>query len=280
MSRRPPIPRVDVLGVGISAVSMADAVAEVARWVDEGERHYACVTGVHGVMESQRDRDLLRIHNASGLTTPDGMPMVWAGHRAGAAWMTRVYGPDLVLATCRRAAAEGWRTFFYGGKEGVADLMADRLTAHFPGLRVVGCWSPPFHDLTAEQDDAEVARINAARPDVVWVGLSTPKQERWMAAHIDRVDAAALIGVGAAFDIHAGVVPQAPVWMRERGLEWLYRLGHEPRRLWRRYLRNNPAFVLAVLRRPPRLVPGPEIGDTVRPAPAPRGVPPSGGRTD
>lgn len=248
-----PIARVDVLGVGVSAVSLPDAVAEIARWVKHREPHYVCVTGVHGVMESQRDPALLQVHNDSGLTTPDGMPMVWAGRRAGADGMTRVYGPDLMLALCEKARAEGWTSYFYGGKPGVPDLLRDRLQSRFPGIQVVGSHSPPFRPLTAQEDAQEVQRINDADPDLLWVGLSTPKQERWMAAHVGRVNAPAMLGVGAAFDIHAGVLPQAPPWMQQRGLEWVYRLGREPRRLWRRYLRNNPVFVYKILRRPPRL---------------------------
>jgi N-acetylglucosaminyldiphosphoundecaprenol N-acetyl-beta-D-mannosaminyltransferase len=242
-----------VLGVGVSAIDMSQAVAEITRWLDEEEQHYVCVTGVHGVMEARRDPELRRIHNASGLTTPDGMPMVWAGHRAGATDMQRVYGPDLMLEVCALAAERGWSSFFYGGGDGVPELLAERLTARFPGLRVAGTWSPPFRPLTPAEDEAVVERINRSGPDLVWVGLSTPKQERWMAAHVGRLDAKALLGVGAAFDIHAGLLPQAPRWMQRSGLEWLYRLGREPRRLWRRYLRNNPRFVVEILRRPPAL---------------------------
>lgn len=248
-----PIGRVDVLGVGISTISMADAVAEVTRWIDGREQHYVCVTGVHGVMESQRDPELLRIHNESGLTTPDGMPMVWAGHRAGAAHMTRVYGPDLMLALLERAEQRGWSSYFYGGPEGVAETLVAQLRTRFPDLQVAGTYSPPFRPLTPQEDAEVVARINAASPDLVWVGLSTPKQERWMAGHVGALHAPALLGVGAAFDMHAGLLPQAPVWMQQRGLEWAYRLVKEPRRLWRRYLRNNPAFVAAILRNPPAL---------------------------
>ena len=247
------IRRVDVLGVGVSAIDMTAAVDEIASWVERGESHYVCVTGVHGVMESQRDPELKRIHNESGLTTPDGMPMVWAGHRAGAPWMTRVYGPDLMLELAERAAAEGWRSFFYGGKDGVPDRLVARLQERYPGFMSVGTHSPPFRALTDEEDAAIVERINASGADLVWVGLSTPKQERWMAAHVGRIEAAALLGVGAAFDIHAGTLPQAPAWMQARGLEWSYRLIREPRRLWRRYLSNNPRFALAILRSPPRL---------------------------
>lgn len=247
------IRRVDVLGVGISAVDMSMACDEISRWIDRRERHYVCVTGVHGVMESQRDPELLAIHNASGLTTPDGMPMVWAGRRAGAHWMSRVYGPDLMLSVLERAAERGWSSFLYGGNDGVADLLASRLTARFPGLDIAGTYCPPFRALTPAEDDDVVRRINDVGADIVWVGLSTPKQERWMAAHVGRLEAPALVGVGAAFDFHAGLVSQAPSWMQQRGLEWLYRVAKEPRRLWKRYLQNNPAFVARILRRPPQL---------------------------
>lgn len=228
------------------------------------EQHYVCVTGVHGVMESQRDPELLRIHNASGLTTPDGMPMVWAGHRAGASWMTRVYGPDLMLALCARAAELGWTSFFYGGRPGVPEQLVERLTTRFPDLRIVGTYSPPFRPMTPDEDEELVARINTAAPDLVWVGLSTPKQERWMDGHVGRIEAPALLGVGAAFDIHAGTLAQAPPWAQRNGLEWLYRLYREPRRLWRRYLYNNPRFVLGIIRRRPRLLSAGGESETVQ----------------
>jgi N-acetylglucosaminyldiphosphoundecaprenol N-acetyl-beta-D-mannosaminyltransferase len=247
------IDRVDVLGVGISVVDLDSAVEEIGRWIREREQHYVCVTGVHGVMESQRDAGLRAIHNASGLTTPDGMPMVWAGRWAGARSIRRVYGPDLMLRVCERAARDGWTAYLYGGKDGIPELLAARLQAWFPGLRVVGTYSPPFRPLTDEEDEAIVEQINAAGPDIVWVGLSTPKQERWMAAHAGRLHAPVLVGVGAAFDIHAGTLAQAPRWIQRIGFEWLYRLFREPRRLWKRYLSNNPRFVLAILRRRPRL---------------------------
>ena len=253
MDETRPIGRVDVLGVGISTISMADAVAEITRWIEQREQHYVCVTGVHGVMESQRDPELLEIHNNSGLTTPDGMPMVWAGHRAGATHMTRVYGPDLMLAMLEIARQRGWASYFYGGAEGVPEMLAGRLQERLPGLQVAGTYSPPFRPLTADEDAEVVSRINTAAPDLVWVGLSTPKQERWMAGHVGRLTAPVLLGVGAAFDMHAGLLPQAPPWLQRHGLEWLYRLAKEPRRLWRRYLGNNPRFVAAIVRNPPFL---------------------------
>jgi len=246
-------PRVDVLGVGISATTMENAINQIGGWVESGEQHYVCVTGVHGVMESQADPSLLLIHNQSGLTTADGMPMVWASRWAGVDHAERVCGPDLMLELCERAAQRGWTSYFYGGRSGVPELLATRLSERFPGLRVVGTHSPPFGPMTDEEDNAEIERINDADPDLLWVGLSTPKQERWMAAHEGRVRARALIGVGAAFDMHAGLVPRAPSALQQSGFEWLYRLYKEPRRLWKRYLSNNPRFLVRVAMSPPRI---------------------------
>lgn len=241
-------PRVDVLGVRVSAINVPAALAAFDAWIARGERAYVCVSGVHGVMESRRDPALRAIHNAAGLVTPDGMPLVWLSRLAGHRDATRVYGPDLMLAYCAHGVAAGRRHYFYGGNPGVPGLLADRLEDRVPGLRVVGTHSPPFRALTPEEDDAEVARINASGADVVWVGLSTPKQERWMAAHRARLTAPVLVGVGAAFDFHAGLKRQAPRWMQRSGLEWAFRLASEPRRLGRRYLVNNPLFVWHVAR--------------------------------
>jgi N-acetylglucosaminyldiphosphoundecaprenol N-acetyl-beta-D-mannosaminyltransferase len=240
------IPRVNVLGVGVSAINMPIALATIERWIDTREQHYVCITGVHGVMESQRDEALRRIHNRAGLVTPDGMPMVWLSRVNGQRHVTRVYGPDLMLAVCARSEPRADRHFFYGGADGVVDCLVERLCRRFPMLKVVGSYTPPFRALTAAEDADVVRRINDANPDIIWVGLSTPKQEEWMAEHVGRVRAPVLIGVGAAFDFHAGLKKQAPRWMQRAGLEWLFRLATEPRRLWRRYLANNPAFVWRV----------------------------------
>jgi N-acetylglucosaminyldiphosphoundecaprenol N-acetyl-beta-D-mannosaminyltransferase len=179
--------------------------------------------------------------------------MVWAGHQAGAEWMDRVYGPDLMLNVLQRAAERGWSSFLYGGKQGVPELLAKKLAERIPGVKIAGHHSPPFRTLTDAEDRDVCKRINDSGADLVWVGLSTPKQERWMASHRDRLDAPALLGVGAAFDFHAGLVPQAPPWMQQRGLEWFYRLAMEPKRLWRRYFRNNPAYLWKIRRNPPFL---------------------------
>lgn len=239
--------RVNIVGVGVSAIDMQLALETIAGWIERHERQYVCVTGVHGVMESQRDAALRHIHNRAGLVTPDGMPMVWLSRLHGHPQVRQVCGSDLLLACCERSVGTGHRHFFYGGAPGVAQRLVDRLRRRLPGLTVVGVHTPPFRALTAAEDDAIVAAINAAGPDIVWVGLSTPKQERWMDAHRGRLDASVLIGVGAAFDFHAGLKQRAPRWMQQGGLEWLFRLAAEPRRLWRRYLVNNPAFVWRVL---------------------------------
>jgi len=234
--------RVDVLGVGVSATTLSDAAATIEGWIAQGAREYVCVTGMHGVMESQRDAALLGIHNAAGLVTPDGMSLVWVSRWKGYHEVSRVYGPDLMLALCERSPARGYRHFLYGGSPQVLDRLIERLQARFPGLSIVGSLAPPFRPTTEEEGRSEVARINAAAPDFVWVGLGTPKQEQWMARQRPLLQAPVLIGVGAAFDFHAGTKAQAPRWMQRSGLEWLFRLLSEPRRLWRRYLTNIPLF--------------------------------------
>jgi N-acetylglucosaminyldiphosphoundecaprenol N-acetyl-beta-D-mannosaminyltransferase len=249
-----PIRRVDVLGVHVSAVDMTRAVQEIESWIDSGARHYVCVSGAHGVLASSEDATLAQIHNNAGLVVPDGMPMVWAGRWVGFSEIGHVRGADLTLAVLARAEEAGWSSYFYGGAEGLPELLADRLTERFPRLKVAGTYSPPFRDLTVDEDAEIVRRINASGADLVWVGLSTPKQERWMAAHRDRLSAAALIGIGAAFDFHAGRMRQAPSYLQNNGLEWLYRLVVEPKRLWRRYLLGHPRFAWRVLRRRPRPV--------------------------
>jgi N-acetylglucosaminyldiphosphoundecaprenol N-acetyl-beta-D-mannosaminyltransferase len=239
--------RANVLGVGVSPLTMARALVIVDDWIESRQPHYVCVTTMHGVMESQRDEALRRIHNSAGLVTPDGMPLVWLSRLRGFPHVERVYGPDLMLALCRHSVARGHRHFFYGGDEDVADRLAANLQRRFPGLQIAGVYAPPFRPLTPEEDERIVCAINTSEPDVVWVGLGTPKQERWMAEHVGRLRAPALIGVGAAFDYHAGRKKQAPRWMRGSGLEWAFRLLTEPRRLWARYLVNGPIFLSLLL---------------------------------
>ena len=238
-------PRANVLGVGIDAVDIPAAVQRILDGVRSHVRGYVCVTGVHGIVEAQRDKRLREILNHSWLTTPDGMPTVWVGRVQGLP-IRRVYGPDLMLAVCDAGVARGLRHFFYGGADGVADALRDRLCARFPGLQVVGTYTPPFRPLNASEENQLEALIASARPDIIWIGLSTPKQERFMAQYRRRLDAGLMIGVGAAFDMHTGRTRQAPRWMQGAGLEWLFRLATEPRRLWRRYLVNNPVFLVRI----------------------------------
>lgn len=247
-----PPPRVDILGVGVSAVDPQSAIAELSRWIKDGEHHYVCVTGVHGIMESQDDPALLDVHNRSDLTVPDGMPTVWAGHWAGFKSMQRVDGPDLMPSFIEAGVALGHKHFLYGGGEGVADLLATKLRERFPGIEIVGTHYPPFRPLTDVEEDEVVELINSSGADVVWVGLSTPKQKRWMDRMTARLDANAVLGVGAAFDINAGLLMRAPKFIQRIGMEWLYRLFKEPRRLAKRYLKNNPRLVWRILRRRPR----------------------------
>lgn len=239
--------RANILGLKVSAINMAQALSIIDGWIARRQQRYICITGVHGVMESQRDERLRQIHNDAGLVTPDGMPLVWLSRLHGHGHTERVYGPDLMLALCEHSISKGYKHFFYGGGEGVHERLADSLRERFPGLRVAGGYTPPFRTLTDEEDEQVAQAINDAEPDIVWIGLSTPKQERWMAEHVGRLTAPVLIGVGAAFDFHSGLKKQAPRWMQRGGLEWLFRLATEPRRLGPRYLVNNPLFVLLLL---------------------------------
>jgi N-acetylglucosaminyldiphosphoundecaprenol N-acetyl-beta-D-mannosaminyltransferase len=236
--------RTNILGVQVSATNLSEAVETVERWIREGGRNYVCVTGVHGLMESRRDERLRDIHNRAGLVTPDGMPLVWLSRLLGKNRTEQVCGRDLMRKLTAVSALRGYRQFYYGGAEGVAEKLKQAVTTGYPGVAVAGVLCPPFRQLTREEDDEVVNIINAARPDIVWVGLSTPKQERWMAGHLGRIDAPVMIGVGAAFDFLAGTKRQPPVWMQRNGLEWLFRLCSEPRRLGRRYAYIVPGFAV------------------------------------
>ena len=233
----------DVLGVKVSAVDMDRAVELADRWTATGSPGYVCLTGVHGVMEAQSDAALRRILNDAFLNNPDGMPMSWVGQLKGFRQMDRVYGPDFMTAMCRLSVERGYRNFLYGGNTGVAELLSETLRKQFPGLQVVGTYTPPFRQLTAEEERDILFQVRQARPDILWVGLSTPKQEKFMAEYVDRLQVPLLVGVGAAFDYHTGRIRESPRWIKRAGMQWLHRLMQDPRRLWRRYLRNNPAFL-------------------------------------
>ncbi len=237
-------PRVNILGVGVSAVSMGEAVERSMHLIERGLGGYVCVTGVHGIMEAQADPALRDTLNGSFLTTPDGMPTVWLGRARGFRSMTRVYGPDYMLALSEAGLARGFRHFLYGGRPGVAEELKQSLLARFPGMEIVGTYTPPFRPLTDAEEHALAAALAEARADILWVGLSTPKQERFMRQYHGRLPVKLMVGVGAAFDLLSGNLDEAPDWMKRAGLQWLYRLIKEPRRLWRRYLTNNPRFVV------------------------------------
>ena len=239
--------RAVILGVGVSAITLDGAASIIEQWIQRRTPNYVCITGAHGIIECRGDAGLRRIHNDAGMVTPDGMPLVFMARRLGFKRVTRVYGPDLMRLMTEISAKKGYRQFYYGGGPGLAERLAATLTVRYPTLPVAGTMCPPFRPLTPEEDEAATDQINAAAPDIVWVGLSTPKQELWMASHVGRLNGAVLIGVGAAFDFLAGTKPQAPLWMQRSGLEWTYRLACEPRRLWKRYARIVPLFFVLAL---------------------------------
>lgn len=239
-----PPPGVEILGVPLALTDYERTMDWMDATIASGGKGYVCVAATHTVMACQEDAELREAVMQADLVVPDGQPLVWAMNALGHRLSSRVYGPDLMARYCQRAAKTGTRMFLYGGRnQGALVQLALNLRRRNPGLRIVGGYSPPFAPMTPEHEDAIVQEINASGADVVWVGIGVPKQEKWMARLRDRLDAPVLVGVGAAFDFHAGLMPQAPHWMQTSGLEWMYRLGHEPRRLWRRYLRYNPRFV-------------------------------------
>ncbi len=237
--------RYSVLGVRVDAVQIPEVVARMEEWVARREAcRYIAVAGMAVVTEAQHDPAYRMILSGADLVVPDGMPLVWLARLNGHKLKRRVYGPELMLTLLESTREKGYRHFLYGGAPGVPERLAEVLLERFPGTVIAGTYSPPFRELTPEEDAQIVARINHADPDIVWVGLGAPKQERWMHWHRELLRAAVTIGVGAAFDINAGIKKQAPRWMREHGLEWLFRLLQEPRRLWRRYLVQGSQFVI------------------------------------
>jgi len=237
----------EILGLPIAMTDYAEAMDVMDGMIARRERGYVCATAVHAVMVGQDDPEMRSALQGSTLTVPDGMPLVWAANLLGDDLRDRVYGPELMLRYCERSAEKGHRVFLYGGRDqGSLAQLTLNLRLRFPGIKIVGGYSPPFRALTDDEDNAIADQINAAQPDIVWVGIGVPKQEKWMARMRDRIDAPVLAAVGAAFDFHAGRVSMAPEWMQNRGLEWTYRIAQEPRRLLPRYLIHNPRFVAKV----------------------------------
>jgi N-acetylglucosaminyldiphosphoundecaprenol N-acetyl-beta-D-mannosaminyltransferase len=238
-----------VLGVPLALTDYARTLDWIDSMVARRERGYLCACNVHAVMASSEDAELRDALNGSSINLPDGQPLVWAINALGHDLEGRVYGPELMSRACARAVTSGQRFYLYGGRnQGALVQLALNLRRRFPGVKIVGGYSPPHRSLHDDEKKAVAEEINRSRADVVWVGIGVPKQEKWMAEFRSRLDTPLLIGVGAAFDFHAGLVPQAPNWLQEAGLEWAFRLVHEPRRLWRRYLRYNPRFLAAFAR--------------------------------
>jgi len=237
--------KLEILGVGIDPIAMDEALQKLDDMILERKQNYVCVCSNHGIMESQKDDRLREIINSSQMATPDGMSIVWTCKLFGHSQVNRVCGTELMLAFSELSAKKGYTQFYYGGAEGVPEKLAENLCKKYPGLKVVGTYSPPFRPLTKEEDDAIVEMINELNPDVIWVGLGLPKQEFWINDHLGRINSPVMIGVGAAFDFISGKVKRAPEWMQRSGLEWLYRLSQEPKRLWKRNL-YHPIFLYKV----------------------------------
>lgn len=233
-----------VLGVGVDVALIPNVVWQMEKWIyEKGACHSIAATSMHGIVEAQHDSGFKEILNATDLVVPDGMPLVWLARLRGCDSPRRVYGPDLMFAFCKQTEGQGYSHFFYGGESGVADRLAESLKLCFPGMQVAGTYSPPFRPLSKKEDEEIVAMISRASPDVLWVGLGAPKQECWMHEHRNKLTVPVMVSVGAAFDVLSGRKKQAPRWMREHGLEWLFRFCQEPRRLWRRYLIYGTQFI-------------------------------------
>jgi N-acetylglucosaminyldiphosphoundecaprenol N-acetyl-beta-D-mannosaminyltransferase len=236
---------VEILGIPIALIDYDATLGWIDRAISARHRGYLCVSPVHLLMVAQDDPDVFDAVTGSDFVVPDGQPLVWALRSLGADSPSRVYGPDLMIEACRRASTTGAKMYLFGGRnDGALVQLTLNLRRRFPGLQIVGGYSPPYRPATPDEERAIAAEINASGADIVWVGTGQPKQELWMAQMRSQLEAPVLIGVGAAFDFHAGLVPQAPAVLQEIGLEWAYRLAREPRRLWKRYLRYNPRFVV------------------------------------
>lgn len=245
--------RVDVVGAPIDVLSWAAAESRISQWAESRESRYVCICNVHSVVTAREDAELALAIQGADMATPDGAPVAWLLRRMGFLGQKRINGPDLMLRYLRLAAARGEGVFLYGSTTETLGRLRARLLQSLPSLKVVGSYSPPFRSLTLEEDSEVIRQINDSGARTVWVSLGCPKQEKWMADHRNRIQSV-MVGVGAAFEYHAGVTERAPRWMQKRGLEWLHRLWSEPGRLWRRYLRTNSIFLLragiALLRRP------------------------------
>ena len=236
-------PYADVLGVRVEALNMAMALAHIQNALAAHRKGYVCMAGVHGIMEAQRHPEVRRAFANAFLSLPDGMPTVWVGRSQGLSWMQRVAGPDLMLEVFGRKELAGFTHFLYGGKPGVAQTLSDNLTRRFPWARVIGTYTPPFRELTLTEEQHLARTVRRLKPSIIWVGISSPRQEMFMHRYLPMLDTTLMFGVGAAFDFHTGRISDCADWIKRAGLQWLHRLVQDPRRLLWRYVRNNPAFV-------------------------------------
>jgi N-acetylglucosaminyldiphosphoundecaprenol N-acetyl-beta-D-mannosaminyltransferase len=237
------LPYADVLGVRVEALNMALALAHIQNALAARRKGYVCMAGVHGIMEAQRHPNVRRAFANAFLSLPDGMPTVWVGRSQGLSWMQRVAGPDLMLEVFGRRELAGFTHFLYGGKEGVAQELSDNLIRRFPWARVIGTYTPPFRELTVAEEQHLAATVRRLKPSIIWVGISSPRQEMFMHRYLPMLDTTLMFGVGAAFDFHTGRISDCADWIKRAGLQWLHRLIQNPRHLLWRYVRNNPAFV-------------------------------------
>jgi N-acetylglucosaminyldiphosphoundecaprenol N-acetyl-beta-D-mannosaminyltransferase len=243
MNRSKRRPAAKLLGISVEALDMERTLNRIAGELEARRKGYICMAGVHGIMEAYRNAELAAVYAASSMTVPDGTPTVWVGRWQGHKAMRRVAGPDLMLEVFRRKEFAGCTHFLYGGEEHVAEELRERFSLRFPWARILGTYTPPHRDLNAEEEQSLIARMRELKPDIIWVGISTPRQERFMHRYLHRLDTTLMFGVGAAYDFHTGRIHDAPQWIKTIGMQWLHRLLQDPRRLWKRYLRNNPAFL-------------------------------------
>lgn len=243
MKNRHSYSAVQVLSVAVEAINMETALRRVSDELAARRKGYVCMAGVHGIMEAHRDTELCAIYENASITLPDGMPTVWVGRWHGHRQMERVTGPDLMREVFRRQEFATYTHFLYGGREGVAEELRERFTRQYPWTQIVGTYTPPYRDLTLREEREVIASIRELKPDIIWVGISTPRQERFMHRYLDRLQTTLMFGVGAAYDFHTGRITDAPQWIKSSGMQWFHRLLQDPLRLWKRYLRNNPAFL-------------------------------------